>query len=235
MRFTLALAGLTFVIAICAAYAPFLINPDLHLSGSEQYYPYTSYISGVATSLALIWIILNAAMQRRQLSIQQDELRLQRDILSRTASATFSQFYIMYFDEFELALDRISIQIMELIDLDTIEADRRRIKGERDAHIRALSKTENLVPLLKTRIKSDAGQFLAGSLQQYLYIYEQLSEMAARSSDAAEGTDILTLFEVANPSSQLHKTFAHILQSSTDVDANLKIDLPSGLYEEASP
>jgi len=210
--------AITVFLAIGASLVPFFLDQKIEFVTVADFYDYTEFVGSVATTLALVWVVVNSIMQRRQINMQQNELSLHRNVLTKTSEATFSQFYILYFDEFERALDRIANKILEILEIDTKNANERRRNGERDAHIRTLAKLDNLQTEIQNKIQTGSGDILQEVLKHYLRVYKQLSLMAeigVVQSDSKDGNGILEVFEAANPAAQLLQTFKHISEQQS--------------------
>jgi hypothetical protein len=205
------IATFTILIVVPTAILPFFVPiPSDNNENKFDYYKYADYIGSISTSCALLWIMYNSTMQKRQIDMQKDELRFQNSILSRSAAASISQFYVMYFDEFEKALNRVSAQLYDLL-IDNSKIEISMSKETNDEHLLRLSRVPKLSSVISIALQSDARAIIVSYLDLYVLVYDELRKRT-REEDNTRG--LFFVFEVSNPAFHIYNSIKNALNNN---------------------
>lgn len=145
-----------------------------------------SFVGGVGTALALLWIVFNAYMQKKSIDYQLDELQLQREATeSVSRSAELDSFLRLT----EHADRSITNDVRSLVvsygkddaeEGDVAELDKAFLNGDQDAFYRYISGTERFQEWLAQSLESPATPSIATACKAILDKYAALHESVDR-------------------------------------------------------
>ena len=176
-------------------------------------YSFAEYLASMFSAIAIGWLILNAFLQRKSIDIQQRDLQVQQEILGKTLSTLFSQFFVMQYSEFEKALNRICERICLISNIEFDDID----KTTNDCFIKLLANNLETVPSLTKNLLSDPGELLRREITLYLDTYKELQNIIKMSRADQSTKSAFNILIASNPASQLNNVFEKILYENSKI------------------
>ena len=169
------------------------------------------FAASITSTIALLWVVINAFAQQHQLNQHQREIEIQARALQQTADSTYSQFYVMFYDEYERALDRIAERIGITLNIPGTETALSVTPGRNDCFVRHLAECENLSRLAEEALESDNTGIARSELQRFVDAHEMLSKLPDNQETSKATSSMLEIFITANPSAMLAHLFQELL------------------------
>ncbi len=162
---------------------------------------YSSYLSALATSVVLVWIVINSINQKKQLDLQRVELELTRKVLNRTASSNFFQFVLSYIEKMDNVLSSIEKNIIIILE---------KRGGIPQKNAQSIKDIDNAFKLIRQCLQNDPGNMLRSEIQNYIEKSQKIKELV----DLYEDNEKVLAEELinANYAQKLSEQFRIILK-----------------------
>ena len=209
-----------YVVSATIIFAVVSVLPIFLVDGAEALAAFGSYLGGIATAIAIFWIVYNAHMQRMSIDYQQSELNLMRSANETSAQANSLDAFLRFLDHSSNSISEDARQIVDLyrnsnpnLENDLKGLYDQYISGDTNCYFRFISSNDECYQWIRSAIKEKSPFSLVSVCHDVIRKYDIVS---SKMSSLNYDKEIYEVLISSSPLAQTNRLLRIAIQDSTD-------------------
>ncbi|WP_394693136.1 hypothetical protein [Hyphobacterium sp.] len=166
-----------------------------------------TYLGGISTSIAIIWLVFNAFTQKESTEIQQKELTLQAEALRQTAQATELDAFLRLHDHALIALEHDARYLYKKFE--SSESEKSMETDQSGHYLQLISASKPFSEWLKININQERTPSVLSACENFLDKYEHLMSHIER---LVLNKQIYELLLLTSPTTQANRVISRAMK-----------------------